>query len=342
MKLHRYLLATLALLAGSTITPVVAAASDEVEMAAIRIAAFGGPDVLQATRVPRPTPGPDELLVRVHAAAVNPIDATIRAGHTGDMLGVTLPYVPGFDLSGEVAALGPDVAGFQPGDAVFAMLDLRRGGAYAEYALVKTGEAALKPARLAHAEAAALPLVALTAWQALFDTADLRAGQTVLIHAGAGGVGSIAVQLAKWKGATVIATASPDNHEFLRGLGADRVIDYRSERFEEVVDGVDVVLDPIGGETQARSLGVLKEGGILVSLVGLGREAQAAAERKVRAQAILVSPDAAMLRKISKLADAGHLRPVVSHALPLAEAPKAHAQSESRHTRGKIVLTLRD
>jgi NADPH:quinone reductase-like Zn-dependent oxidoreductase len=201
------------------------------------------------------------------------------------------------------------------------MISLRRGGGYAEYAIVLESEAARKPTEATHAEAAAVPLVALTAWQALFEEADLQAGQTVLIHAGAGGVGSVAVQLAAWKGATVIATASPRNHEFLRSIGAD------------------VVLDPIGGQTQVRSLAVLKEGGILVSIVGLTAAARSP-QRDVRARGILVQPDGTTLQQIADLIDEGYLQPIVTHVFPLEEAPEAHRQSETRHTRGKIVFQI--
>lgn len=304
---------------------------------AVRISEFGGPAVLQLEQVPRPVPGPGELLVRVHAAAVNPVDTQIRAGPTGF---ASLPYVPGFDVSGVVAEVGEGVVGFAEGDEVFAMLDLRRGGGYAEYVIVKDREAAAKPTRAPHAEAASLPLVALTAWQALIETADLQPGQTVLIHAGAGGVGTSAVQLAKWRGARVIATASERNHEFLRSLGADVVIDYRTQPFEDIAQDVDVVLDPIGGDTQRRSLGALRERGILVSLVGLIPEARSSA-RDVRATAILVRPDADQLARIGDLVETGELRPVVTYRFPLDRVAEAHRQSETGSTRGKIVLEVR-
>jgi NADPH:quinone reductase-like Zn-dependent oxidoreductase len=213
------------------------------------------------------------------------------------------------------------------------MLDLRRGGGYAQYVIVKESEAAKKPKRFSHAEAAAIPLTALTAWQALFDTAKLTKGQTVLIHAGAGGVGTMAIQLAKWKGAKVIATASAANHDYLRKLGADVVIDYRAQKFEEIAKDVDVVLDPIGGDTQRRSLAVLKNGGTLVSIVGLGGTARAATN--VRAHAILVKPNGAQLARVAKL-----VKPFVSHTFSLADAKSAHVQSESGRTRGKIVLQV--
>jgi NADPH:quinone reductase-like Zn-dependent oxidoreductase len=307
-------------------------------MAAVSITAFGGPEVLQVRQVPRPVAGPGELLVEVRAAGVNPVDTGVRAGQSQGIANARLPYIPGYDVSGIVVAVGDGVTRFAPGDEVFAMLHLRRGGAYAEYAIVRDDEAARKPARATHAEAASLPLVALTAWQALFDTADLQPGQTVLIHAGAGGVGSVAIQLAKSRGARVIATASERNHDFLRSLGADVVIDYTTQRFEEVAREVDVVLDPIGGETQARSLGTLRQGGVLVGLMGLGQAGRAA--QHVRATAILVDPDTAALARIAQLVDAGDVRPIVSHLLPLAQAPEAHRQSETGRTRGKIVLAV--
>jgi NADPH:quinone reductase-like Zn-dependent oxidoreductase len=309
-------------------------------MAAVVIRQFGGPEVLRVEEVPRPSPGPGEILVRVHAAAINPVDTQARAHGDRSVAHVRLPYVPGFDVSGVVAEVGEGVTRFAPGDAVYAMLHLRRGGAYAEYAIVLDAEAAPKPARASHAEAASLPLVALTAWQALFDTADLQPGETVLIHAGAGGVGSVAVQLAKWRGARVVATASQRNHDFLRSLGADVVIDYTTQRFEDVARDVDVVLDPIGGETQVRSLDTLRDGGRLVGLLGLTRAAQNP-DRGIQTTAILVDPDSAQLARIATLVDDGHVRPIVSHLLSLDQAAEAHRQSETRRTRGKIVLEVR-
>jgi NADPH:quinone reductase-like Zn-dependent oxidoreductase len=318
---------------------MLAAPASPVTMKAIQIATFGGPEVLRVAEVPRPVPGSGELLVRVHAASVNPVDTIARAGEAEGITGARVPYIPGFDVSGVVEEAGPGVTSFRKGDAVFAMLDLRRGGGYAEYTIVRVSEAAGKPRRLSHDQAAAIPLTALTAWQALFETAKLERGQTVLIHAGAGGVGTMAVQLAKWKGARVLATASAANHDYLRKLGADVVIDYRAQKFEEIARDVDVVLDPIGGDTQRRSLGVLKDGGTLVSLVGLGGAARA--DSRVRTKAILVKPDAAQLARIAGLASQGKLVPTVSHTFPLAQAQDAHVQSESGRTRGKIVLKVR-
>jgi NADPH:quinone reductase-like Zn-dependent oxidoreductase len=310
------------------------------QMQAVRIHEFGAPSVLTLEVAPRPVPGPGELLVRVHAAAVNPVDTGARAGRAQDIVQARLPYTPGFDVSGVVAEVGDGVIRFAPGDAVFAMLHLTRGGGYAEYAIVRESEAAEKPANISHAEAASLPLVALTVWQAFFETADLQPGQTVLIHAGAGGVGTVAIQVAKWRGARVIATASPQNHEFLRTLGADLVIDYNTQRFDDLVRDVDLVLDPIGGDTQVRSLQTLRDGGSLVGLMGLTRAAMSP-PRGIHAEAILVEPHADQLARIAELVAAGHLRPVVSHLLPLADAAEAHVQSETRRTRGKIVLEVR-
>ena len=308
-------------------------------MQAIQIQEFGDPQVLQVKEISIPAPGPGELLVRVHAAAVNPVDTSIRAGRAGGLSGASLPYVPGFDVSGTVTAIGSDVVNFKVDDEVFAMVDLRRGGAYAEYAIVLENEAALKPTRVNHAEAAAIPLVALTAWQALFEVAKLQKGQTILIHAGAGGVGSIAVQLAKWRGAHIIATASDYNHNFLRELGVDVPVDYRTQNFENFASDVDVVLDPIGGDTQIRSLQILKEGGILVSIVGLTPEGRNPS-RNVRATSILVRPNSVQLSEIGGLIQNGTIDPIVSYRFPLEQAPLAHEQSQTRRTRGKIVLEV--
>ena len=314
-------------------------AQNTANMRAIQIQEFGDPEVLRVQEVSIPVPGPGELLVRVHAAAVNPVDTSIRAGRAGGLSGASLPYVPGFDVSGTVTAIGSGVDVFEVDDEVFAMVNLRRGGTYAEYVIILENEAALKPARVSHAEAAAIPLVALTAWQALFEVAKLQPGQTILIHAGAGGVGSIAVQLAKWRGARIIATASDYNHDFLRGLGVDVPVDYRTQNFENFASDVDVVLDPIGGDTQVRSLQILKEGGILVSIVGLTSEGRNPS-RNVRATSILVRPNSVQLSEIGGLIQNGIINPIVSYRFPLEQAPLAHEQSQTRRTRGKIVIEI--
>ena len=328
-----------ALLPLLTIAVSAATIAQPATMRAVEIREFGGPEVLQVRDIPVPVPAAGEILLRVHAAAVNPVDTSIRAGRASGLSGAVIPYVPGFDVSGEVAATGPGVTRFDIGDEVFAMLSLRRGGGYGEYAVVKEDEAAVKPSGVSHGEAASLPLVALTAWQALFETAGLEQGQTILIHAGAGGVGSVAVQLARWRGARIVATASDYNHQFLTELGVDIAVDYRTRRFEDFVDQVDVVLDSIGGDTQRRSLAILRQGGILVSIVGLTPEGRNPPPG-INATSILVSPDAGQLGMIGELVDSGEIRPIVSHRFPLAQAAAAHEQSETGRTRGKIILEI--
>lgn len=309
-----------------------------VTMKAIRFHAYGDPGVLVYEDAPVPRPGAGEMLVRVRAAGVNPVDWKIRKGGARG-LAAGLPMIPGYDVSGVVESIGNGVTRFRKGDAVFAYLSLRRGGAYAEFAVVREDEAAPKPVKVDDVGAAAIPLAALTAWQALVDTAQLHAGQTVLIHAAAGGVGTFAVQIAKARGAKVIGTASASNGSFLKELGVDQVLDYKSVRFEEVAHDVDVVLDSIGGETLERSFKVVKPGGVIVSIVD-DPSRFAAAWPKVRGASILVKPDAQELAQIGALIDEGKIKPVVSATLPLSEARRAHEMSETGHTRGKIVLRV--
>lgn len=310
-------------------------------MKAVRIYQFGGPDVLRYEDAPRPEPASGEVLIRVHAAGTNPVDWKTRAGQgVARRMPIRFPFIPGWDVSGMVEGSGNGGIPYQLGDAVYGMVRFPEPGAtYAEYVTAPAGHVVPKPLSLSHVEAAALPLVALTAWQALFEEAELEAGQTILIHAAAGGVGHIAVQLAKWKGATVIGTASGRNGDFLRDLGVDWFVNYETTRFEDVVSGVDAVLDPVAGETRERSWPVIRPGGVLVSIQGDVSEEQAAAYG-VRARRMLVRPDADQLREISRLVDAGHVRPVVSAVLSLAEARKAHEMLETGHTRGKIVLRV--
>jgi NADPH:quinone reductase-like Zn-dependent oxidoreductase len=309
-------------------------------MQAIRFHTYGDPGVLVKDEVPRPEPAPGEVLVEVHAAGVNPLDWKVRAGHVKEWLQHRLPLIPGWDVSGVIAAVGPEVASFQEGDQVFGMLDFKRDGAYAEFVTTQTLHLVPKPASLDHVQAAAVPLASLTAWQALFEIADLRSGQTVLIHAAAGGVGHFAVQLAKWQGARVIGTASAGNADFLRELGADEVIDYRSTPFFEKVHDVDVVLDPIGGDTQKQSWQVLKKGGILVATLGI-TSPEIARQYGGRGQGVAVHPDSNQLGRIVTLIDIDHFKPVVTTVLPLDQAAKAHVLSQTGHTRGKIVLQVR-
>jgi NADPH:quinone reductase-like Zn-dependent oxidoreductase len=308
-------------------------------MRAIRQEVLGGPEVLHEVEVPKPEPTFSQVLIKVHAAGLNPTDWGHRA--YGVFLGPP-PFTLGWDVSGTVEATGFGVTLFKPGDEVFGMLPYPFGvGSHAEYVVGPARAFAPKPANLDHVQAGALPLAALTAWQALNDTAHLAAGQRVLIHAAAGGVGHLAVQIAKAKGAYVIGTASAKNHDMLRGLGADELIDYHAADFAEVVSDVDVVLDPITGDYSARSLRTLKPGGILVSLLPFAPEIpDEAASLGVRAELMLVEYDHQGMTEIAELAAAAKLRPVIAATFPFAEAAKAHELGETRHVAGKLVLTI--
>jgi NADPH:quinone reductase-like Zn-dependent oxidoreductase len=306
-------------------------------MKAIRIHEYGGPEVLALEEVQRPTPGPGELLIRVHAASVNPFDWKVRAGYMKEVFPLTFPATLGWDVSGTVEAAGPGVTRFKAGDNVYTRLE--NGGGYAEYAVAGETIVARKPGTLDHVQAAAVPTGGSTAWQALFEVAQLRAGQKVLIHAAAGGVGNFAVQFAKAKGAYVIGTASSRNQSLLRELGVDQAVDYSQTRFEDVVSDVDVVLDTIGGDTQERSFKVLKSGGILVSLVQ-PPSPELAVKHGVRALFFGAHASSSDLTEIAGLIDKGKVKTVVETVLPLTEARRAHELSQSGHARGKIVLLV--
>ncbi len=307
-------------------------------MKAIQINSYGNADVLNYGDVPKPEPAADEILVRIHAVAINPVDWKIRAGYLSGWLQHQLPLTLGCEFSGVVEALGANVSSVKIGDEVYGSVSIVRSGAYAEYLIAKENEIALKPKNLDHINAAALPVGTATAWQA-FTAAGLHAGQKVLIHAAAGGVGSLAVQLAKAKGAYVIGTASARNAEFVKTLGADEVIDYTTTKFEEVVKDVDVVLDLIGGETQERSFVVLKKGGFLASAVS-SPDAEAVAKHGINGAMIVLQPNAAELEEITALVETGKIKTFVETVLPLSEARKAHELSESGRTRGKIILQV--
>lgn len=339
-------------------------------MRAARFHAYGPPSVLRIDEIPRPVVGPDDVLVEVAAASVNPIDTKIRAGGQRGVIRLRLPWVTGLDVSGTVVAMGSRASEvsrgsrFAVGDAVFGSPTHRRPGTCAEFVAVDHRELAPKPASLSHAEAASLPLVALTAWQALVRLAKLQAGETVLIQAGAGGVGTIAIQLARHLGARVVTTCSAGNAELVRSLGAERVIDHRVERFDDVLSGLDVVLDSLGGDAKRRALGVLRRGGRLVSLntdlpaltarhgphlgalVAAARIAAIGLRGRfgfgVRVQHALRPSDGMLLAEIGALVDAGVIRPVIDRVLPLEEIAAAHAISESGRARGKIVIAVRD
>jgi NADPH:quinone reductase-like Zn-dependent oxidoreductase len=308
-------------------------------MRAMRQEVLGGPEVLHEVEIAKPEAGASQVLVRVHAAGLNPSDWGHRAYPI--FLGPP-PFTLGWDVSGVVEQAGFGVTIFKPGDEVFGMLPYPHGvGSHAEYVTGPARAFAGKPASLDHVQAGALPLAGLTAWQALNDTAHLEAGQRVLIHAAAGGVGHLAVQIAKAKGAYVIGTASAKNHELVRGLGADEMIEYQVTDFAEAVSDVDVVLDSVGGDNPARSLRTLRQGGLLVSLLPFGPEVLAAAdERGVRAELMLVEYDHGGMTAIADLATDGKLRPVIAGVFPLAQAADAHKLGETRHVAGKLVLTM--
>ncbi|MET8685976.1 NADP-dependent oxidoreductase [Streptomyces sp. NPDC004732] len=311
------------------------------KMRAVTPRAWGAPENLVPVEVDRPEPGLTEILVRVHAAGVNPVDWEIRAEGAFGSWGET--PILGYDVSGVVEEVGPGVTLYQPGDAVFGMPRFpEQTGGYAEFVAAPARRFAPKPAGIGHEEAAALPLAALTAWQGMIETAGLRAGQRVLIHAAAGGVGHLAVQIAKAHGAYVIGTAREEKHDFLRSLGADELIDYTVTDFSEAVRDVDVVLDGVGGAYGDRSLPVLRRGGHLVTLPDPGGlpDPERAAELGVHTGWTVVEPDRLALLEIARLVDEGKLRVEINTVLPLEEAAKAHAQGELGRTQGKIVLQV--
>ena len=307
-------------------------------MKAVRIHEFGGPEVLRFEDAPVPEPKSNQILVQIHAAAVNPLDWKIREGLLGQD---PLPLVMGSDFSGVIESCGPAVQEFQLGEAVFGTV-VDESGSYAEYAITSPRQIARKPEALDHIHAAALPIASMTAWQALFDKAQLQSGRKVLIHAAAGGVGSFAVQFAHWKGAYVIGTASSQTHDFVKQLGADEVIDYRTTKFHERVKDVDVVFDTIGGQTQELSWKVLKRGGILVSIVQPPSEESAKA---VGARGVFLRSDHNRGDELAQIADLvarGRVKVQVEKVLPLSEARKAQELSQSGHMHGKIVLAVRE
>jgi NADPH:quinone reductase-like Zn-dependent oxidoreductase len=328
------------------------------KMKAISQDELGGPEVLKLVTLPTPEPGVSEILIRVHAASVNPIDGANR--QTGAFVGQP-PFVLGWDICGAVEAVGPGVTLYAPGDVVFGMLPFPQGhGAYAEYAVGPTRVFVRKPDRLDHVQAAAIPMVGLTAWQSLVDTAGVGEGSRVLINGAAGGIGHLGVQIAKARGAHVTALASAANLDFVRSLGADEVIDYNSTDFTEVVHDQDVVLDIVGGDYPARALDVLKPGGILVSTQppSVGPVAEAAAERGIRVAGVIVEADEVGMSALADLAATGKLAPTIAATFPLEEAAAASAMADlaatdntfpleeggaaesGNHGPGKVVLTM--
>ena len=308
-------------------------------MRAISQDTLGTPEVLREIELPRPEPEMNELLVRVHATGLNPTDWK----HRELGMGFEPPFVLGWDVSGVVEETGLGVTLFKPGDEVFGMLPYPKGaGAAAEYVTAPARSFARKPAGVDHVQAAAVPLAALTAYQSLVDTADVRAGQRVLIHAAAGGVGHLAVQIAKARGAYVIGTASAGKHDFLRSIGVDEPVDYHAVDVNATIRDVDVVLDTLGGDNPVRSLRTLRPGGLLITILARGRDELVVAARElgVRAEGLLVEADHAGMTAIAELVESGKLRATIAATYPLAEAAKAHALGETNRTTGKIVLTV--
>ena len=306
-------------------------------MKAVRIHEYGNRNVLAFEDAPMPSIASNEVLVRVVAASVNPVDWKIREGYLKEMISYPMPLTLGWDVSGVVTAVGADVTRFRVGDAVYSRPDIKRNGTYAEYVAIRDSEIALKPLTISHNEAASLPLAGITAWEALITTAQLSAGQKVLIHAGSGGVGSLAIQLAKTRGAHVIATTSGKNRALVESLGADEVIDYKTQNFAEILGDIDVVFDTLGGDIQESSWSVLKKGGILVSIVNPPSDTKAS-ELGVRGAFLFIEPNAYILEQLAELVEQGKLRPVIGAEFALQDIEKAHALSETGRTVGKIVL----
>ena len=308
-------------------------------MKAIRLHARGGPEQLVYEDAPKPELIPGDALIRVHATGITPAELTWAETYRNCDGTDRLPAIPGHEVSGVVESVADGVSDELIGAAIYALTSFCRDGAAAEYVAVRAADLAPKPKTLGHAQAAAVPLSALTAWQAFFDHAHLAPGQRVLIHGAAGGVGTFAVQIAHWYGAYVIGTASAQNRDFLLSLGADEVIDYRQTRFEHVVHDVDVALDTIGGETRERSWQVLTPNGILVSLTGPIKESEAAAHDR-RGLFFIVEPNQEQLCEIAALIDSSAIRPVVSETVPLARAREAFERGVAGHTRGKLALQV--
>jgi len=333
----------LALTTLTTFGPWPAHAAPQLEkplMKAVVIHAYGGLDALKLEDVSRPEPKDDEILIRVVAASINPVDVAIREGYLAKLVG-KFPLILGMDAAGVVEKTGSKVTKFNKGDPVFAFFTLAGEGGYAEFVAAKEDEAAAKPRTVSYAQAAAVGAAGSTAWEALVDTAMLSAGQTVLIHGGSGGVGHFAIQIAKARGAKVLATASSGNQDFLKELGADLAIDYTKTKFEDVAKDVDVVLDAVGQDTLERSYSVVKKGGIIVSIVDQPKQAALDA-RGIRGVTLRCTPKAGVLEKLAGLMDAKKITPVVSQTFPLTEVANAQQQIATGHTRAKIVFQVAD
>jgi NADPH:quinone reductase-like Zn-dependent oxidoreductase len=309
-------------------------------MKAVRIHEYGSVDVLKTEEVPVPSISEDEVLIKIFAASVNPVDWKIREGKLRWRNLHHLPLILGWDLSGIVEKIGKDVRKFKVGDEVYSRPDIARDGSYAEYIAVKEDIVALKPKNLSFEEAASIPLSGLTAWEALVTNANIQAGQKVLIHAASGGVGSIAVQIAKSFGCYVIGTTSEKNVDLVKNLGADEVIDYRSQDFAKLLNDIDVVLDTVGGQTQLDSFKVLKQGGYIISVINPISEEEAQ-KHNVRIGYIFVKSNGETLSRLAQLVDSGKIRPVVGKIFTLDEIKQAHELSQSGRAVGKLVIKIR-
>lgn len=308
-------------------------------MKAIRVHQFGGPEVLKYEDAPRPVPAADEVLIKVYASGMNPVDWKMRAGLAESLFPIQLPFIPGWDVSGEIEEVGSDILIFKKGDEVYGRPDVTRDGTYAEFVAVKANQINFKPKSINHDKASAVPLAGLTAWQGLFDYGHLEEGQKVLIHAAAGGVGSFAVQLAKWKGAYVIGTSSEENIDFLFDLGADEALDYKTVKFEDRLKDVDLVFDLIGGDTQQRSLKIIKKGGRLITTVQPKYQEEAKAN-DIHMEVFMTQSLPEELEQLGNLIDSGKIKPVVTKTFPLKDAAAAQIEMEKGHTRGKMVLIV--
>lgn len=314
--------------------------SNDTQMRAVQIHKYGNAAELELQEIAIPSPSEGEVLVKVHAAAVNPVDWKIREGYLAEIIPHQLPVTLGWDFAGEIVAVGQNVNAWSVGDAVYARPDLLKNGSYAEYIVVAANEIAAKPQSLNWQKAAAVPLVTLTAWQSLNDLAQIKQDDRVLIHAGAGGVGIAAIQLAKQAGAFVYTTASSRNVDFLKELGADEVIDYTQADFSKLTD-LDIVFDTLGGEVLAKSWGTLKQGGQLVSVAEVPNE-EMAATHQVKAHFCYAQASAEQLAEIANLIDAGKLQVVIDSVYRLEDVAQAHQKSETGHVRGKIVIQIED
>ncbi len=307
-------------------------------MRAVRIHEYGEADVLQTETIAIPEISEQEVLIKVHAASVNPVDWKVRKGYLDGMLGHQMPLTLGWDVAGEVVSVGAEVSEWKVGDAVYSRPNISRNGAYAQYISVDQKEVALKPTALNWQEAAAVPLAALTAWQVLHDAAQLQAGEKVFIQAGSGGVGAFAIQIAKAAGAYVITSCSTRNVDFVKQLGADEVVDYTQQRFETLKD-IDVVFDTLGGESLNNSWKILKDGGRLVSIVDVPDET-VAAEHRVKSHFVFVEPNREQLDAIAALIDDNKIQVLIDRVFALEDVKEAHALSETGRAKGKIVLSV--